>query len=153
MLGLRLGIAWLVTTPKIFEATVALELTSVAPQVNISSVGARPDPVTIDTDAQIVTSDAVVNAVTQTPPETTQQTSGRTSSVSARPLTQVMTITYTSRLPAQRRVDGAIHAARAFLAEKERLIVEPVRNYLTGNREPEMRSSRRKRGLAQRTRR
>lgn len=129
VLGAAFGIAWIVSTPVTFEATTALELTSIAPQVNISSVGARPDPVTIDTDAQIATSDPVVRAITENSTRDAADVRANLD-VAARPLTDVMTITYTAGSPAE-AVDGASAAARAFLQEKDRLIVEPVRRYLT----------------------
>ena len=128
LLGLGLGTAVLVTAPKNIEATVVLELTTAAPQVNISSVGARPDAVTIDTDAQIVTSDAVVNEVAQATGDDTSVVRANLA-VSARPLTQVMIIQYTTDT-ASGAVDGATSAAQSFLAEREQLIVTPVRNYL-----------------------
>ena len=128
VVGAIAGVVWLFATPKTYEATVALELTSVAPQVNITSVGARPDPVTIDTDAQIVMSDAVVDAVTRT--TSRDRTDVRNSlDVSALPLTRVMHITYSAD-SAPGAIDGASSAATAFLGEKERLIIEPVRSYL-----------------------
>ena len=126
--GAIAGMVWLFATPKTYEATIALELTSVAPQVNINSVGARPDPVTIDTDAQIVMSDAVVDAVART--SSRDRTDVRNSlGVSARPLTRVMNIVYSAD-SATEAIQGASKAADAFLSEKERLIVEPVRSYL-----------------------
>ena len=127
-MGAIAGMVWLFATPKTYEATIVLELTSVAPQVNITSVGARPDPVTIDTDAQIVMSDAVVDAVTRT--SSRDRTDVRNSlDVSAVPLTRVMNITYGAD-SATEAIKGASTAAAAFLDEKERLIVDPVRNYL-----------------------
>lgn len=128
VVGALVGMVWLFATPKTYAATVALELTSVAPQVNITSVGARPDPLTIDTDAQIAKSDAVLDAVMRT--GSTDMTHVRNSlEISARPLTRVMTITY-SASSATEAIKGASAAAAAFLTERESLIVEPVRKYL-----------------------
>lgn len=128
LIGAIVGMLWLAATPKTYEATVALELTSVAPQINITSVGARPAVVTIDTDAQIVTSDAVVDAVART--STRDRTQIRDSlRVSARPLTRVMNVTYGADSEAE-AIEGASAAAAAFLDERDRLIVQPVREYL-----------------------
>lgn len=129
VLGAAVGAAWLLSSPKTFKATVAIELTDIASTVNLSGVGPKPDAITVDTDAQLVISDSVVNAVASADDRSAEAVR-QSLAVSARPLTSVMTITYESGSSA-RALLGASTAADAFLGERERLIVKPVRDYLS----------------------
>jgi hypothetical protein len=128
VLGLIAGIGVYFGTPPTYTATSVVELSEVAPVIDLSPVAARPDDVTVDTDAQIVTSGQVVSAVagiTKQPTERVRQSL----SVSARQLTRVIQISYTASSPATATA-GAQGAAEAFLAARKRLVVQPVQDYL-----------------------
>jgi hypothetical protein len=131
IVGGALGVVWMLLTPVSFTATVALEVNLASPQVNISDIGPRPQTISMDTDAQLVTSDAVVAVVADTTGQGTDQVRENIE-VAARPLTQIMTISYTARNPKD-ATEGATAAADAFLDERERLIVEPVSTYLSAS--------------------
>lgn len=129
VLGASIGVVLVLTAPKTFKATVAVELASVAPQINLSGAGPKADPVSVDTDAQLVLSDAVVDAVAALGDRSVSQVREHLM-VAARPLTQVITITYAAS-SAEAARGGAATAADALIKQRERLFVDPVRNYLT----------------------
>ena len=117
--------------PVHYASTVTLELTAVAPLVDLNPSGARVDELTVDTDALVVESDAVVEAVAEalggTPGSVRESLS-----VDARPLTRVLEITYTTTESAEAAREGAAIAAESYLDLREELIIEPVRAYLSG---------------------
>jgi hypothetical protein len=136
LIGMACGAAWLLATPKTYKATVAMELSESSPQVNLGGIGPEGDDISIDTDALIVSSDAVLSAVAADSDRSLDEIRDHLV-VSARPLTRVMTVTYAAASP-DAATRGAQAAATAFLQERERLITEPVRDYLTAVREKEV---------------
>ena len=129
LIGLAAGVVWVVATPKSYRATVAIELSEAAPQVSLTEDGPRGKDVSIDTDALIGSSDPVVESVARAVGQSPSQVREHLA-ISARPLTRVMTMTFTAR-SADAATRGAQEAAQTFLQERERLIVGPVQDYLT----------------------
>lgn len=127
-LGVVAGIGVYLTTPPAYTATSVVELTEASPVIDLSPIAARPRLVTIDTDAQIVVSDSVISSVAAVTDQTTVQVR-KSLVVTARQLTRVIQITY--RAPSRETARaGAQRAADAFLEERSRLIVDPVKGYL-----------------------
>lgn len=129
LIGIAAGVVWVVATPKSYQATVAIELTEASPQVSLTEDGPRGDDVSIDTDALIGSSDPVVESVAREVGQSPSQVREHLG-ISARPLTRVMTMTFTASTAGD-AMRGAQRAAQTFLQERERLIVGPVRDYLT----------------------
>jgi hypothetical protein len=127
-MGGVVGALLVFSMPQRYQATVAVELTQISPQVNTSGTGPGAAPVTIDTDAQLVTSDAVVNAIAFTSRQSPSEVRSNLT-VAARPLTQVITLTYTDE-SAGSALSGAQTAAVVFLETRDLLILRPVRNHL-----------------------
>ncbi len=90
--GMLVGVAWVVATPKTYKATAAIELSEASPQVSLAEDGPRGQDVSVDTDALIVASDPVVDSVAREGDRSPSQVREHLT-VSARPLTRVMTIT------------------------------------------------------------
>lgn len=128
LLGLMAGVGVYAATPPSYTATAVVELASVSPVIDLSPTAAKPMLFTIDSDAQIVADGQVIAAIsgiTKQPPAEVR----RSLSVSARQLTRVLQITYTA--PSQLvATAGAQGAADAFLAERTRLVLDPVQGYL-----------------------
>jgi hypothetical protein len=128
LLGLLVGVGLHVTKPPTYTATAAVELTKIAPSLDLSPIAPPADFLTVDTDAQMVETDEVISAVAKAAGQSTAQV--RTSlAVSARQLTRVLLISYTTS-SADDAVKGAQQAAETFLAERQKLIVEPLQDYL-----------------------
>lgn len=129
LVGLTLAGALYLSRPVQYSSTVALELTTVTPLVDLNPTGPKVSAVTIDTDAVLTASDPVVDAVAAT--------SGRDAddvrpalSVRARPQSHVLEITYTTTESADAAREGVTSAAEAYLDLRERLIIDPVRGYV-----------------------
>lgn len=128
LVGLLVGLAAFLLSPVQYRATVAIQLTSVAPIVDLNPAGPRIRTVTIDTDAQLLRADPVVAAVAAA--ESRDPSDVRAAmAVSARPLSEVLELTYSSDSAEDAR-DGAATAAAAFLALREQTVIAPVREYL-----------------------
>lgn len=128
VVGLLAGGAVHLATPATTSATVSVQVTKVAPIVDLNPVAPVIRDLTADTDVQLVTSDEVLRAVAADLGVPTS--SARESlTVQARPLTRVLNITYTDASQ-ERASAGAEAAAAAFLLQRERLVIEPVRAYL-----------------------
>ena len=130
--GLALGLAaglglYLLTAPS-YRATVAVEVSEVAPMVDLSPTRLRVKQVTVDTDAQILASDEVVTAVGEAAGDSTAQARAQLV-IAARPLTRILDITYTASSAAEAAA-GAEQGAETFLAERDRLVIAPVEDYL-----------------------
>ncbi len=128
VIGLLLGaIVYRLTVP-IYTASVTVELSEVGDQIDLNPAGGQLDVVTQDTDAQIVRSDVVVQAVSAASgaaPGYVRQALG----VSARPLSRVLDIRYTD-VSEKAALAGAAAAGTAFLAERDRVVIAPMRTYL-----------------------
>ncbi|MCU0264570.1 MAG: hypothetical protein MUC45_00410 [Actinomycetia bacterium] len=128
LVGLLVGLAVYVLSPAQYRTTVAIELSSVAPMVDLNPAGPRIRDVTIDTDAQLLRADEVVAAVaTAEGRDPAAVRAGLT--VSARPLSQVLELTYATDSAAAAQA-GAETAAQTFLALREEAVIAPVREYL-----------------------
>lgn len=128
LLGVVAGIGVYVETPPVYTATSVVELASVSPVIDLSPTAAKVQLFTIDSDVQIVADGQVVSSIsgiTRQPPAEVR----RALSVSARQLTRVLQITYTASSPVVATA-GAQGAADAFLAERQRLVLQPVQDYL-----------------------
>jgi hypothetical protein len=128
LLGLMAGFGVYYETPPAYTATSVVELTSLSPVIDLSATAAKLQPFTVDSDAQIVADGQVVSAVAAITKQPSAQVR-RSLSVSARQLTRVLQITYTASSPVTATA-GAQGAADAFLAEREKLVVKPVQDYL-----------------------
>lgn len=129
LLGLVCAGGWYMSRPLEYSSTVALELSAVAPLVDLNPVGSHIDDVSVDTDATVAVSDEVVDAVSVVSglrPESIRDQL----SVRARPLSRVLEITYTTTSSADGAREGATAAAESFLDEREQLVIAPVRAYL-----------------------
>lgn len=128
LLGLLVGFGVHRSNPATWTAQVAVELTGVRDRMDLNPTGTRGNLVSVDTDAQLVRSDAVVLAVAlaQQRPEATVRSALE---VSARPLSRIMLLSYTARSP-EAAQDGAVLAARTMLQERDRLYLAPQRSYL-----------------------
>jgi hypothetical protein len=132
VVGLLAGMSFFLVKTPTYSATVAVELSDVTPILDLSPAGPRVKPVTIDTDAQLMAADEVVSVVAQRVGRTRSQ-ARKSMSVSARPLTRVLQLTYTDRSAAVARA-GAQTGAETFLRMRDRVVIEPVRDYLLGIR-------------------
>ena len=128
LLGLIAGTGIYYGTPPAYTATSVVELASVSPVIDLSPTAAKLQVFTVDSDAQIVADGQVVSAIAEITKQSTSLVS-RSLSISARQLTRVIQISYTASSPATATA-GAQAAADAFLAERKRLILAPVENYL-----------------------
>jgi hypothetical protein len=128
-LGMVLGGCVFITTPAEFSATAAVELSAVSPTIDLGAVRGRPKLESVDTDAQMLASDEVVAAVAKASGDPSSWARSSVS-VSARTLTRVLEITYTSRTPRGASA-GANSAADGLLAVRQRLVVKPVDDYLS----------------------
>jgi capsular polysaccharide biosynthesis protein len=128
LLGLVLGGWFYWATPAKFSATSVVELTAVSPTIDLGAIRGRPKLESVDTDANMLASDDVVSSVARASGDPEQW--ARTAiAVSARNLTRVVEITYTSATPAGARA-GANSAADGLLAARQRLVIQPVEDYL-----------------------
>lgn len=127
-IGLAVGAGVYFLIPPRWTATAAIELTDISPAVDLEGAGLTRDRLTVDTDAQILGSDGVVTTVAQ---QTGVEADGVRSalSVSARPLTRVLEISY-SDASSEAALDGTRVAASAFLRERQRLVVSALQDYL-----------------------
>jgi hypothetical protein len=131
LVGLAVTSALYLGRPVQYASTVALELTSVAPLVDLNPTGPRLDDVTIDTDAVVTTADPVVDAVAAavgSDPEDVRSAL----TVRARPLSRVLEVTYTTTASPDAAREGVTAAAEAYLDLREKLIIDPVRSYVSG---------------------
>lgn len=128
VLGLAVGAGVLLAAPPLSQATAVLEVTPVSPELNLS--GGQVGTISIDTDAQLLLSDAVVQAVAEAAGQEVGR-ARRSLSLTAPNLTRVLRITYkdTSEQAAQA---GAQAAAEALLEARDRFILQPVRAALEG---------------------
>ena len=127
-LGLTCGLGLYVLAPAIYHATVAVEVSELAPTISLSPAAARIPLVTIDTDAQLIASDAVVTSIAAVTGEPAARVRARLS-IAARPLTRILEITFVGSSPTLAAV-GAEQAAATFLAERHRLMLQPAEKYL-----------------------
>lgn len=128
IIGALIGGAWFVHRQPTTTATAAVELTSLTAVADLSAVGGKGNIVTVDTDAQLLQSDEVVDAAAHA--AVRSRTQARLSlSITARPLTRVLEIGYVDPSPTA-AVAGAQNAAQAFLALRERVTIAPAREYL-----------------------
>lgn len=128
LLGLVAGLGVHQLTPPTYTAQVRVELAGLRDQMDLNPVGSRGQLVSVDTDAQLATSDAVVLAVAaqqQRPVRTVRASLV----VTARPVSRILVLSYTAR-SAQAAQEGAALAADRFLEERERLYVTPHRVFL-----------------------
>lgn len=125
--GITLGAVAYLVTPQYFEATVAVRVSETPAALDLA-VGGRGRPVTPDTDAQLLRSDAIESRVAEVTADPIDAVPDRLH-VSARPLTRVLEITYTSSTPI-RAAKGARAAATTFLAVRQQLVLVPIREYL-----------------------
>lgn len=131
LVGLAVTGALYMSRPVQYSSTVALELTSVAPLVDLNPTGAQIDDITIDTDAVVTAADPVVDAVSAAVGRDPEDV--RTAlSVRARPLSRVLEITYTTTASPDAAREGVTAAAESYLDLREKLIIEPVRAYVGG---------------------
>ncbi len=130
LVGTAAAGAWYLSRPVEYSSTVALELSAAAPLVDLNPVGPKVDDLTVDTDAGMADSDRVVDAVAGETGLTPDQVRDRIA-VRARPLSRVLEITYTTPVSPDSARDGATAAAEALLDQREQLIIEPVRAYLS----------------------
>jgi len=128
VIGLTAGLGVYWAAPPSYTATSVVELSEAAPTIDLSPVGAQPKPVSVDTDAQILAGDEVVAAVARATGNTRSSTR-MSLAVTARPLTRVLEISFTSSSPETAEV-GAQRAAATFLAARGRLVVQRVEDYL-----------------------
>ena len=128
LIGLAAGAGVWRARPVVAHASTVLELTSVLAQVDLGGSGGVK-PVTVDTDAQLLTSDEVVFAAAAAAGRTVEQARASLT-VSAAQLTRVLTLTYSDGSPRAAQA-GAEAAATAFLQARERLVLTPVRTSLT----------------------
>ena len=127
--GLLLGTGLYVTSPAVTRATVSVEASRVAAVARMNSQVAPPKLVTADTDVHLVLSDEVVTAVAQAIGVSPSEVR-RNLTVRARAVTRVLEISYTD--PSVARAERAVQVAgEAFLAMRDRLVLQPVRDYLT----------------------
>ena len=128
LLGLGAGALQHVSTPAEQTATVTLELSAVSPLLDLSPSALSGRPVAVDTDAQILLSDQVVDPVAQVSGRTPEQVRDDLGAT-ARPLTRVLDLHF--RHPdEQAAVAGAGKAAETFLALRQRLVLEPSLQFL-----------------------
>lgn len=113
LLGLVGGLVWALAQPTTFSSTASVALTPVPKYLLPAGAGLAPPAVTIDTDAQLVTSPDVLTAVAQAlgtePARARQQIS-----VTATPNSRVLHVTVSGSSPAQ-VADAANEAATALV--------------------------------------
>jgi hypothetical protein len=129
LLGLILGAGIYFATPPTYTATAVVELAALSPVIDLSPTAGKLQPFTVDSDVQLVVDGQVVSAISGITRQEPAQIR-RSLTVSARQLTRVLQITYRAATPAMATA-GAQGAADAFLAERDRLVVKPVGDYLT----------------------
>ena len=128
LLGLGVGALQHVSTPAEQTATVTLELSAVSPLLDLSPSALSGRPVAVDTDAQILLGDQVVDPVAQVAGRTSEQV--RTDlSATARPLTRVLDLHFRSSDTGS-ALAGAGKAAETFLDVRQRLVLEPTLEFL-----------------------
>lgn len=127
-LGLVIGYLVHQTTRPTWTAQVTVELPLLRDRIDLNPIGDRGDVLSADTDAQIVLSDPVVRAVSAA--DGSGAAAVRASlQVTARPLSRILLISYTSPSAEGART-GAAAAGSAFLRERERAYLEPQREFL-----------------------
>ncbi len=127
LLGLGVGVLLVARTTPLANASTVVELSAVEPQVDLNS-SAPVKAVTVDTDAQLLTSDEVVQAAGAAAGRSPARARASLG-VSAAQITRVITLTYTDPSP-KRAQAGAEAAATALLRARERLVVVPLREQL-----------------------
>lgn len=131
LVGLTVTGVLYLSRPVQYSSTVALELSSVTPLVDLNPTGPRVDAVTIDTDAVMTAADPVVTAVAEAVGRDVGDV--RTAmSVRARPSSRILEITYTTTASADAAREGVTAAAEAYLDLREQVIIQPVRTYVDG---------------------
>ena len=128
LVGLLAGAGWYFASAPYYRARSVIELSELPSTISLQPGGAPARAVSIDTDAQIVVGDAVAEAVAEAV-GSDREAARRSMRISARPLTRVLVVTYSGSSADEART-GAGAAAEAFLAERERLLVGPVRDWL-----------------------
>lgn len=128
LVGLLAGLAVYLLSPAQYRTVVAIQLTPVAPIVDLSPNAPRIRTVTIDTDAQLLRADRVVDAVAKAEGRDPADVSA-SMQITARPLSEVLELTYTSDSAEAARA-GAATAAATFLELREQTVITPVREYL-----------------------
>ena len=96
LLGLLVGIAVHQTTPPTFTAQIAVELPMLRDRIDLNPGGARGAPLSIDTDAQLVLSDPVVQAIATAEQRPERQVRASLV-VTARPHSRILVVSYTTR--------------------------------------------------------
>jgi hypothetical protein len=112
--GLVMGYAWSLTQPTSFSATVSAAITPVPMYITASTTQVAPPPVSVDTDAQLLQSPKVVEAVAAVLGTNGEETAGQHVSVSASPNSHVLHITV-SAPSSKMAADAANAAAAAFI--------------------------------------
>ncbi len=128
VLGLLAGFGVYQQSPETHTATAAVELTSLREQLDLNPVGQRAQWVTLDTDAQLAHSDAVVLAVAAQQQRSTLAVA-QSLSVTARPQSRVLLLHYRAKTQEAAR-QGAQTAAVRYLEERDRLYVQPHRRFV-----------------------
>jgi len=126
--GLVIGVLGYLATPPRWTAAVTIELTDVSPVVDLQGGTGPGRRLTVDTDAQILRSDAVARTVAGQLGEDVEAVEDELS-VSARSLTRVLELSYRDHSE-DAALTGADVAASAFLGERQRLLISPLRAYL-----------------------
>jgi uncharacterized protein involved in exopolysaccharide biosynthesis len=116
LLGLVTGVGWNAASARSYTATAAVLLTGVPGYVDVETGGRPPREVTIDTDAHLARSIAVVAAVARRTGMTRQQVVARLH-VSAPELTEVLHLSFTAADPDTARA-GAAAAGRALVSAR-----------------------------------
>jgi capsular polysaccharide biosynthesis protein len=128
VLGTVVGGYFYWATPTTFTATSAVELSAVSPTIDLGATRGRPRLESVDTDARMLASDEVATAVAKASGDSAQWARNSVS-VTARTLTRVLEISYTSAT-AKGASAGANTAADGLLAARQRLVVQPISDYL-----------------------
>ncbi|MGH9246799.1 MAG: hypothetical protein ACRD29_21310 [Acidimicrobiales bacterium] len=127
ILGAAAGAAWDSRLPRRYTSTTAVLLAPTSGYVDLDPANGAPPQVTIDTDARIALSDAVVERVAEETGSTRAQVRDA-SSLSAPPLSTVLRLSYTASTPRVATV-GASTWADAALAERERVLAASSEQY------------------------
>jgi uncharacterized protein involved in exopolysaccharide biosynthesis len=122
LVGLLVGAGVVFNSPRVFTATATVLLQPVPTAVPLSGSESDPSSITIDTQAQLVTSDRVVDQVVSAT-ELNVDEARAALRVTAFPLSEVLRISATTSDPVESR-EAAQVAAEAVLDLRERLSLE-----------------------------
>lgn len=128
LFGLLVGIAVHQTTPPTFTAQVAIELPMLRDRIDLNPGGTRGDTISVDTDAQLVLSDPVVQAVAGGEQRPERQVRAALL-VTARPLSRILMVSYTTRT-ADLAARGVRTAGEQFLRERGKAYIDPQASFL-----------------------